>query len=206
MDIATVNVGKSPVSLNVQVEGVNGYYDIYVFGSNGKWYYHRRWNEPEVTINLPTHTEQVYVSVNKGKIKNVDIGLIQTLQVPYPDQPIRRRPYSLKDLRFYERPGITGPARISKHVPVVELNPDLMMNYPEHVQKFIQLHEAGHTFFDEEDKTDAWAAVTFVNNGYNLSTALFALTRVLNRDNPANLKRVFRQHELLKEIDRYYGR
>ena len=52
-------------------------------------------------------------------------------------------------------------------------------------------------------KTDAWATVSFLNDGYNISSAIYALTKILGRSEE-NVKRMLAQHKLLLEISKNY--
>jgi hypothetical protein len=49
------------------------------------------------------------------------------------------------------------------------------------IRLFIDLHEIGHYFYQEEENCDLYAFVNFLRMGYNRSTAYYALTSVLGR-------------------------
>jgi hypothetical protein len=63
---------------------------------------------------------------------------------------------------------------------------------------FILLHEKAHQLYKTEKYCDAWALKKFIEMGYNYSSALMALTRVL-KESEENKTRIFELFNQLKK-------
>lgn len=177
-----------------------------------KIYYDRISNDEIVNIPLPKHSNTVFIRTTGIPINNILTGPLKPPKIPYLDKPTRKAPYSADQIRIEKNPNLKSPALIFRNKPVIQYNPLILEKLPTPVQTFILFHEMGHIFFgpelsieDREIKTDRWAVVTFLNEGYPLSSALYALTKVLNRS-PLNVKRIIEQSNLLKQLSmQYYG-
>ena len=96
--------------------------------------------------------------------------------------------------------GMEGtPARIFTNMrpAVIELGPRFY-TLPIQARVFILLHEYAHLFYATEWKVDALALKMFLQQGFNPSQAFYALSKVLNQENPDNLDRVTKLFNELK--------
>lgn len=171
----------------------------------GQILYERTINKQKILINLPHAPEYVsLIIVGKPRIESTLITPLRKPNIPFDKIPETKRKYSITDFRFVANPNLTSPARMFTEIPVIEYNPILMQKHTEPVQKFIIYHEFGHYFFDNEILTDRWAINTFLNDGYNMSSANYGLTHVLNKESPDNIERMKAGDEYLQQIGQTY--
>lgn len=124
--------------------------------------------------------------INAGQVAAIVPIEIQELNVTLPT-PDRDR---LKPFDIVYNPKLTAsPARNFTNKGLIEYGTKFK-TYPFPIRVFILLHEIGHFFYKNECDADLFAAVHFIRLGYNNSTALYALTRVLNFNSHANNDRV----------------
>ena len=109
--------------------------------------------------------------------------------------PPAERDHKPPQITFKRNPAIKSPARIFPASGIVEMN-DEFFTFPPPVRVFILLHELGHLKYKTEEYCDRFAVKKFLQHGYNPSTAIYSLTRVLN-PSINNRNRVI---ELLKQI------
>lgn len=171
--------------------------------TNGQTWYWRELSDNEAIINLPSHSGLIKLDTSSGNIVSTLIGDLKPPVIPYLYEPETKRPYQLSDIVFKENYSIKSPARMFTDKPIVEWNPNLLKRYPKPIQKFIMWHEIGHNFFDDEQKADTWATITFLNEGWCLSSAIYALTKVLGKSSE-NINRMLFQNELLKKLSALY--
>lgn len=96
----------------------------------------------------------------------------------------------MKFFEFRKNPTLTGsPARNFTKLGIIETGTKYD-TYPFPVRLFILLHEIGHFYYKDEANADAFAAKTFVDLGYNESTALYSLSNVLNFESKRNKDRI----------------
>lgn len=67
------------------------------------------------------------------------------------------------------------------------------------LQIFIDEHEKGHFFYEDEEKCDLYALVNFVRMGYNESMAYFCLANVIKR----SAEQMQRVRELFSKINSF---
>jgi hypothetical protein len=196
---------KGPVQLTVLLEATRGLNLVQVLDSQGNTWFYRLVTESEVIINLPIHPEDVIiVSVNAPILSILQARLIPP-KISYVYPPDAKRPYNWSEIKYIPNPIMNGPARMFTDRPLVEYNPAQLATMSEPVKRFVLIHEHGHNYHDEEHKTDAWALVTFLNQGWGLSSAIYALLHVLKRSDE-NVYRIIHQNELIKQIaKRYYA-
>jgi hypothetical protein len=92
------------------------------------------------------------------------------------------------------------PARIHSHTGKIEIG-KRFTNFPFSSKLFILLHEVGHLYYKTEHYCDMFALKYFVENGYNYSAALLALTRIL-KDNAQNKLRIKKLFNHLKKSNK----
>ena len=210
MDVYPINLGSinKGVTLTVWTEGIKGKpYDLAILdrGTPNKVYYQRTLTDPKAVINLPLHSQRPVIVSNNRVITRVSQSKLKYPNIPYLDVATHKRPYSLDDIKLVPNPNIDSPARMFTNKPVIEFNPIKMDKMPIPIQMFIYCHELGHQYFNDEEKADRWATITFLNRGFNLSSAIYALTKVLNHSNQ-NIERMIKQDQLLQQLSkRYYG-
>jgi hypothetical protein len=211
VDSIILDLNPEGVTLNVAMSGVEN--KVYVIAvtdvpanTGNRIYFQREVHgESQVIINLPKHSREVVLKVTAGKIGNVWQSKLKPPKIPYQDLAEYSRPYRFEDIIVRADYTISSPACIYKELPVILYNPKLMEEMTEPTKVFVIDHEFGHLFHTDEQKADRWALVTFLNEGYSLSSAIYALTMVLGVSKE-NVERMVAQHELLKEISlKYYG-
>lgn len=86
----------------------------------------------------------------------------------------------------------TTPARIHKDTGELQICAGFM-DLPNEVRYFILLHELGHFRYKTETFCDQYALKRFLEDGYNPSQAVIALTRILtpSEQNEDRVKQVF---------------
>lgn len=156
-----------------------------VRNGNGKIYFERYLDgkTPRIKFNIPN--AGVYaISSNTEIIKRVPIE-ISSLNVNLP--PFERD--RIKDFTIISNPKLyTTPARIFTNEGIIEKGA-AFNSYPDPMKVFFLLHEVGHFFYKTEEYCDLFALVHFLQMGYNMSTAIYCLTKVL-RKNKQNVDRV----------------
>lgn len=89
------------------------------------------------------------------------------------------------------------PARINATTGEVQICAGFE-SLPNEVRYFILLHELGHRLFKTETLCDQFALKKFLDQGYNPSQAVIALTRIL-RPTPENYKRINNIFKIISE-------
>jgi hypothetical protein len=84
------------------------------------------------------------------------------------------------------------PARIHKDTGELQICAGFM-DLPNEVRYFILLHELGHFRYKTETYCDQYALKRFLDDGYNPSQAVIALTRILtpSEQNEERIKQIF---------------
>ena len=138
---------------------------------------------PRIKFNIPNIGR--YKTANNFEIlKRVDIE-IPKLDFSLP--PFERD--RIKDSTIIFNPDLANtPARIFTNEGVIEKGRDFY-KYPFPIRVFFLLHEYGHFYYKTEMYCDLFALVNFLQMGYNMSTAIYALTNVLRRT-PENKERI----------------
>lgn len=90
------------------------------------------------------------------------------------------------------------PARHYYKIGVIEIGP-VFFKFPHCIRLFILLHEVGHFYYKDEHLADAYAAKKFIENGYNNSSAMYALTRILTDCTQKNEKRILSLFKILNK-------
>lgn len=145
-----------------------------------------------IKVNLP-HVGTY--SGDNGEIESVCPIEIEPLNIklPYPDRD------RMKQFIIKHNPLLTGsPARNFTQTGIIETG-TRYKTAPFPIRLFILLHEIGHFLYKNEDNCDAWAAKQFIAMGYNNSTAIYALTKVLNCESPTNKQRILKLFNHLKK-------
>ncbi len=145
--------------------------------------------------DIPKGRLEIKVNINKPGTFKFNTGLIDNIE------PIKIRPLNIvlppyernreKPYKVFFNPGLTQtPARHHTATGRIEVGP-LFKKQIKPIQRFILLHEQGHFFYQDEHKADLYAAKKFIEEGFNNSTAMYALTKVL-KNTPANTIRKFK--------------
>lgn len=208
MDVKTIDLeGYNGVTLCVELAGVLHGEPFYISVKEprtGQIFYERVYDKSKVQINLPQHSKKVILAiVGRPKISQYYLTDLKRLEIPYPSPSETSRPFKISEIRVGENHHMRTPGRFHIKRPLIEFNPRMMSKYSQPVNLFIRLHELGHFYFTDEEKADEWATTTFLNLGYNLSSANQALTQVLSKS-PVNMDRMYAQHEYLNAINNQY--
>jgi len=199
LDLKTNN----PLTLKIEVKDPENSLKQYeIIGVDGRSYFRRYTTDNRILINLPIHSRKIVVYVSKGALASILQMPLEFPNLPYIDTPEKFRTYEIEDFKVFENNRMNSPARMYPGKPVIEINREKMQKYPVPVQNFIKYHEVGHYFFDDEIKADTWATITFLNRGYNLSSAWYSLIDVLGKSKE-NVKRMIAQNKLINEINQY---
>lgn len=158
--------------------------NVYLKGLD-KPYFFRLLNKkyPSIKFNL-CHAGDY--SMTSGIVEKIGAIEIQKFNYKLPPHDRER----MKFFEFRKNPTLTGsPARNFTKTGIIETGTKFP-HYPFAVRLFILLHECGHFYYFDETNADAWAAKTFVDMGYNESTALYSLSNVLNFETKRNKDRI----------------
>lgn len=164
-----------------------------VFDENGRLYFYRKMSGQDrikfnickagsFTTNFKLHTCEVLpITIHPLNVK-----------LP-PPQRNEMKPFVIK-----RNPGLGEgtPARNFFYKGIIETGPKFYRQI-EPIQRFIILHEIGHFLYKDEWLADLYAAVNFINEGFNNSTALYALTDVLNCNVERNKERIKKLFKIL---------
>jgi hypothetical protein len=139
---------------------------------------------PQIKFNVNhAGTYSIDTDCKTIQVKPIEITPLD-IQMPEPE---RNR---MKDFTIVYNPNLKGtPARNFSQTGVIEYS-DIWKQLPFPVRLFILLHEIGHFYYKTEKYADLYAAKAFIDNGYNQSTAIYSLTKVLH-ESPANLDRIY---------------
>jgi len=199
--------GLKGATILVELEllpGAKKPYYVQVRETNGKrLLYERKADSKNLVINLPRHGDKASLIAIGPKIKQTLIIPLKPPTIPFDTEPEVKRPYKIGDFKIIANPNLPSPARMFTKVPVIEYNPRLLGQHSEPVQTFVLYHEVGHYYFDTEELADRWAITRFLNDGYNMSSANYGLTHVLNKT-PRNISRMAAGNKYLKELDNQY--
>lgn len=164
-----------------------------VYDSKGRLYFYRKLSGQD----------RLKFNICKADIFSTNLDLhtcdilpltIHPLNVTLPEpQRNEMKPYKI----IYNQALKGTPARNFFHQGIIEVG-DRFNSFTYPIQRFIILHEKGHFLYKDEWMADLYAAVNFINEGYNNSTALYALTDVL-KTNPRNADRI---KKLFKHLHR----
>jgi hypothetical protein len=163
--------------------------------------------ELEYERHLNGHTPRIKFNVVIGGdfLTNVPCKVVKVVPIEIPELDIELPPFErdrAKDvdvISIVKNMDLDGtPARIHTGSGVIELGRSLY-NYTKPMRIFFILHELGHFYYSTEKYCDLFALVFFLRMGYNMSTAMYCLTKVL-RHNPQNVERVlFIYNKLIKK-------
>jgi len=159
-----------------------------VYDDRGKVYFFRelggKFNNIKFNICHKGHyTTSDPVVINKI----VDIEIIPiTAELPPVDRA-RMKKISIR----YNKDLVHTPARIFTKQGVIEIGPKYK-SFPFPTRLFILCHEEGHLLYSNEQDADIFALKNYVNNGYNKSSAIYAMTKVL-KPSKGNTERILQQ-------------
>ncbi len=161
--------------------------------------------EYERHLNGRTNRIKFNVVIGGDFLTNVECTIVKVVPIEIPELNIELPPFErdriknvdvIEVVKNWELKGT--PARIHTASGVIELGQD-MYKYTKPMRVFFILHELGHFYYSTEKYCDLFALVFFLKLGYNMSTAMYCLTKVL-RHNPANVERVlFIYNKLIKK-------
>lgn len=199
--LTKINTEQKPVTLILKM-GVSGLFNIRLFTPDGQLIYFRDTVDDIITINVPQILPFVMLETNTETRPEVIIKPLKFPTIPLPTMQ-HIRPYKIDDIVIVKNEKIDSPARIFTNEPIIEINPRKMAKYPQPIRVFILFHELGHLYFTNESGADLFAIISFINRGYNLSTALFALTKILG-ESKENLERIILADKALRKISLNY--
>lgn len=198
MDYRKINLSdKNKVTLFVDLKPLQGYNDflLVVFNCNGDVLYRRFINKNKVMINLPTHCNNITLSVVGAKIDKYIISDLVPNDVKFNFIPEVNRNVNAHDLKICWVEDLKyTPANIRISNKTMTFSNKHFREYDQPTRYFIMLHELGHVFCDSEEGADKFALYWFLKKGYNLSSAYNALKNVL-RKNKESIERMFTQME-----------
>lgn len=154
------------------------------------WYFRPNIKAGHFKINVPNVGQYFIKGAKVEKVLPLQKTVHNIVLPPYERQgnPPVKAVYQKRDI------GKT-PAKIYAKHGVVFVG-DRFNLLPPPVRLFILMHEAGHRYYSTEHFCDLYALKCFLDAGYNGSTALFALSRVLETNgqnkqrNAANIERI----------------
>lgn len=177
---------KNPSTLTVVFQPHELPLTFRIYNSRGQLYFFRYVDMPEIRVNIK-HPDSY--TTNGPKVQSIEPIIIRPLFVILP--PHERKGLE-KPVEIKYHPELTKekgtPARHYTHKGLIEIG-DFFNSLPPAIRYFILLHEYAHFFYETEHYCDLWAAKKFIAEGYNNSTAYYALTEVL-RDTDENTKRI----------------
>ena len=159
--------------------------EIKVF-HNGDLYFLRNFKTPQQRIKFNiAHAGKFAINCNCEDLKVLPIVIHPLdVQLPTPDRNL------VKPFKVVLNPTLVGtPARNFTKKGIIEVSPKFK-TYPFCIRMFILYHERGHFLYRDEELADTWAAKNFIADGYNNSSAYYALRNVLNFDSQKNKDRL----------------
>jgi hypothetical protein len=152
---------------------------------NGETYFERFLDgkTPRIKFNIPT----------KGNfVLGEGVEIVKRVPIEIPKIDFDLPPFErdrIKDFIIIDNPKLHNtPARVFTHEGIIEKGSQFN-RYTKPMKVFFLLHEVGHFYYKTEEYCDLFALVHFLQMGYNMSTAMYALTNVLRR-NQQNKDRV----------------
>lgn len=163
--------------------------------NRGRLYFERYLDgkTPRIKFNIPN--AGVYQTANNIEIvKRVDIEL-PSFDFDLP--PFERD--RIKDFTIVYNPALHNtPARVFTHEGIIEKGSKFNI-YTQPMKVFFLLHEVGHFYYKTEEYCDLFALTHFLKMGYNMSTAMYALTNVLRRNKQNRERVLFIYNHLFKK-------
>ncbi len=183
----------------INVTGLSGA-NLRIFNVEGrKQLYFREGIPPGVIrVGLPVHKSKIFISSSEPFTVQ-EISPLVVYDLPFHVPPETRRNYSISDIQA-EAAKLPSPGRMFTDRPLVQYDPDRLKNLPQQIAAYVLRHELAHYFFTNEELTDLFATYLYLRDGYNLSGAAYALTRVLHRT-PENVKRMLTQGNYLQYLN-----
>lgn len=154
-------------------------------GKKGEIYFERYLDgkTPRIKFNIPN--KGVYTTTN-------NIEIVKRVDIEIPKFDFSLPPFErdrIKDFVIIDNPNLHNtPARVFTHEGIIEKGSQFY-KYTQPMKVFFLLHEVGHFYYKTEEYCDLFALANFLLMGYNMSTAMYALTNVLKR-NKQNRERV----------------
>lgn len=207
MDARTIDLsGKGKVSLLISLSGdtTEPYFLIIKEPGKRKAHYYRKMKGSRVNVNLPVHADKMIIYViGNPKIESIIVGRLRQKHIPINMKPDIDRSFRMSDIRIEKDNKLPSAGRFYSKKPIIAFNPKIMRSLDQPTRVFVGLHEAAHYFTTNEEKADKWATIQFLNLGYNLSSAEYALINALKRS-PGNVKRMMEQFKTLYDINQLY--
>lgn len=181
--------GKKTVYVKFPIKPIR----LEVYNDNGKVYYFRELGGKFDSIKFNIcHKGHYTLSENCIIDKIVDIEIYPIkVQLPAPDRN-RMKPVKV----VYNDSLILTPARIFSKQGVIEVGRKFK-TFPFPIRLFILCHEEGHLLYADEFNADLYACKIYVDNGYNKSNALYALTKIL-KGGKRNTERILKLFKTLQ--------
>lgn len=182
-----------PSTISVTLPGYAYRFELY--NEKGDLYYFRDIADGQKEIKFNVQRAGTFTSnVDLFKVEINDLKINQ-LNTPLP-KPQKER--TAKQIKIVYNPNLTGtPARNFYKLGIIEVG-DKFMQQPYPVKVFIICHEIGHFFYHDEELADLFAAKLYIKKGFNRSTALHALTDILNFESNVNKDRLKKHLTTLK--------
>lgn len=151
---------KKGVTLDVQFDFTGQAKPFLIFITNEAKdliFYYRFFDKNRLSINLPEHTEKIYLYSDKP-ILQILTRKLQPYQLPYKynEAIITKRPYKFEDIRtelvdFIPDPktGLPSnqPARFLPDSGLKQISLSVFKRLPQPTRKFINEHENGHYYY-----------------------------------------------------------
>lgn len=180
---------KSTVIVKFKVKPVR----FEVLNDNAKVYFFRELDNKFLNVKFNICHKGFYTM--SEECESIDVLPIQIVKSNIQLPPIERNRF--RDFKIvYNKNLMSTPARNFTFSGIIETGRNFN-TYAYPIRLFILCHEVGHFFYAKEENADLYACKIFLENGYNPSSALYALTRVLNA-NINNKKRIL---NLFKNIN-----
>lgn len=154
--------------------------------NNGRLYFFRDLNgQPEIKVNI-AKAGKFYINI---PVQSIEILPLKVYPINYPLPSIQKN-FWRENIKYVFNPNLEGtPARCYFKRGIIEYGKNFLKQ-PFPIRVFILCHELGHFFYKDETAADVFGAQLFISQGYNNSTAYYALKNVLNLNAPLNRERV----------------
>jgi len=199
--------GRKGVTVTVDLANVNPSKSFYITAKDpvkGTIFYERFVNKNQVVFNMPKHTDQIDLGViGAPTVTGYQVGELDRVKIPFEMVSEVHRPFKIGDIKIRQNTDMFSPARFHTKMPLIEENPIRMAKYSHPVQVFIRYHELAHYYTNKETKADLYALIMFLNDGYNMSSAAWALSNVLGRTKE-NIDRLQAFRPILNFINKEY--
>lgn len=186
---------KNGVTLILHYENVVSPFAVFITDESGRQtFYYRIFDKTVLTLNLPVHSQRIYLRhMGNPILKSTMICPLKkpNLEYTFNKSKVIRRSYSLGNVSWQKVSGLPygSPARFFFNTGLMQVDENRMSVLPQPVRQFVQCHELSHYYYEDEVEADRLALYSYLNQGYNFSTAFNSLFDYLTPSG-INVKRI----------------